>query len=273
MALVLTQQVETKIPIEVSGVTPDQLVGRSLQEIERLPVWHGNQSLPLAELFHVAGNLADDQVLVWDGELTSVHGIGTQMRAGKIEIKANAGRRVGSQMAGGELCAEGNVSDFAGCEMTGGTLRILGDAGDLVGGHLPGSKLGMNRGEIFVAGDVGKACGKKMRRGTIVIGGDAGSLVGWNMLAGTILVFGNAGPQVGVEMKRGTIVLSQLNYTGFLPTFKPGLVQPVPMLAMLANWIRSKPFSCQAGRLTEPHQMFHGDMLYGGRGEIFVRSE
>lgn len=270
MALVLNQQVETTIPIEAEGITPDRLLGKSTGEIEKLLVWHGRQQLHLAELFQVSGSSSDTNTIVFEGNLKPVHSIGARMTSGTIRVESGAGNRLGSQMSGGEIICKSNVSDFLGVEMTGGMIHVAGNAGDMVGGHLPGTKIGMNRGSILVRGNVGKGAGHSMRRGTIVIGGDAGELVGWNMLAGTIVVFGECGPNVGAEMTRGSIVLAGGYDRHLLPTFASGGIFPVPVLSMMAKWLRDHEFDFKDDMLTSTFKMFHGDGLKGGRGEVFV---
>lgn len=271
MALVLNQQVETKIPIEVIGITPDRLIGKSKDEIEKLPIWHGRRQLELAELFELDITPGDESRIVFAGNLEPVHSIGDRMRSGTICIESDAGCRIGSQMSGGKIFAKGDVSDFLGVEMTGGTILVAGNAGNAVGGSLPGSKIGMNRGSILVRGNVGKGAGHALRRGTIVIGGNADELLGWNMLAGTIIVFGQCGPHAGAEMKRGSIILSGGYQHALLPTFTCGGTFPVPFLPMMSKWLRDQEFEFENKVLDSPFKMFHGDWLKGGRGEVFVR--
>ncbi len=271
MALILNQQVESKIPIEVSGITPDELRKKSIDEIQRMPVWRGREQLELANLFAISGECKSDRRIVFEGNLTPVHGIGTGMKLGEILVEGDCGRRVGLQMSGGKIVLHGNAGDFVGVEMSGGMIRVHGNAGDGVGGNLPGSKIGMNRGTIYIQGDAGKGLGQAMRRGTIIVGGDAGELVGWNMQAGTIIVFGECGCNVGAEMKRGTIAALRGSKGHLLPSFSKGLHQPVPTMAMLGHWIDSQSFDVDTSRLRSEFQMFHGDLLHGGRGELFVQ--
>ncbi len=271
MALVLNQQVETEIPIDATGITPDRLIEKSKSEVEKLSLWHGRKQLDLAELFQVSISSGDENTIVFQGNLNPVHWIGAGMKSGTIYIESDAGCHVGNQMSGGEIIAQGNVSDSLGTEMTGGMIRVSGNAGDSVGGSLPGSRSGMNRGSIFVSGHVGKGIGQGMRRGTIVIGGDAGELVGWNMLAGTIIVFGQCGPLAGAEMTRGSIVLAGGYEYPLLPTFTGGGKAPVPMLSMIAQWLRAQQFDFLNEALESSFQMYHGDWLKGGRGEVFIR--
>ena len=76
MALIACQQVETTIPIEVAGITPEALAGKSNQQISKLLIRHGRHELELGELFKVSGSLGDSRTLVFDGLLSSVHWIG-----------------------------------------------------------------------------------------------------------------------------------------------------------------------------------------------------
>lgn len=271
MALVLSQQLESSIPIEVRGVTPDALVGLSEKEIVRLPIQFGRKSLPLGELFKISGTIGETPTLVWEGHLSSVHWIGAAMSGGKILIESNAGRHIGSQMSGGEIFITGDAADFLGVEMSGGTIRVSGNAGDLAGGNYPGSKIGMNRGSILIDGNAGQGAGQSMRRGTIAIGGDVGNLAGCNMLAGTILTFGQCGKNIGAGMTRGTIVVAGEHTGNLLPTFVKGGAYPVPVLPMFSNWLGQQQFKFDKTVLKSRFQQFNGDTLKGGRGEIFVK--
>ena len=55
MSLTLSYHAKTSVPVEIEGVIPDRLRDKSLAEIERLEVYHGNRKLPLAELFSRLG--------------------------------------------------------------------------------------------------------------------------------------------------------------------------------------------------------------------------
>src|SRR5688572_16814723 len=75
MPLKLTYRAETPIPVEIEGLTPDWACDKSLAEIERFEIFHGNRKLPLAEMFVVAGDPADKR-LDFEGNLSGVHWIG-----------------------------------------------------------------------------------------------------------------------------------------------------------------------------------------------------
>src|SRR5437899_690139 len=128
MALRLELSAQTKIPIDLSPVLPAQLVKLSAADIERLPIWHGNRQTPLAELFKIRGNAADQQI-EFAGDLRGVHRIGARLDGGVIRVQGNAGRELGSEMTGGEIVVAGDAGDFAGQAMRGGQIRIRGNAG------------------------------------------------------------------------------------------------------------------------------------------------
>ena len=57
MTLTLTYQADTRVPVEIEGLTPDGLRASSLAEVERAEIFHGNRKLPLAEMFQYATKL------------------------------------------------------------------------------------------------------------------------------------------------------------------------------------------------------------------------
>ena len=272
MALTLTQQVENNISIEANGIIPELLLGKTTDQIKSLPVACGNESIPLGELFGVSGRVDETSVVVFDGLLNNVNGIGMGMTAGTIQIRRDAGNRIGVKMSGGEIQSTANVGDHLGTEMTGGVITVEGSAGDSVGSVLPGSKVGVNRGTILVRGCVGKGAGESMRRGMLVVGGDAGDLLGWSMRAGTIVVLGKSGAQVGAEMKRGTIVLGRGLPHSLPPSFRQGGRLGMPAVSLITKWLReSHPeFDVDLSQLNTEFNLFHGDFLHGGRGEVLI---
>src|SRR5688572_28364339 len=97
MPLRFTLRAKTNVPLEVEGVTPDAVRGKSVAEIEKLEIFEGNVKTPLAEFFSVSGDPAD-ALHEWEGDLAGVHWIGTKLESGKIVVSGNAGRHVGSEM-------------------------------------------------------------------------------------------------------------------------------------------------------------------------------
>src|SRR5438477_3422943 len=213
------RQRNSSVPLEVEGITPDAIRGKSLAEIEKLEIFEGNVKSRLADFFAVSGDAADG-VQEWEGDLAGVHWIGTKMESGHVMVHGNAGRHIGSEMRGGEIHVLGDASDWVGGEMHGGLIHVRGKAGHLIGAAYRGSAKGMTRGTILIGGDAGNEIGHSMRRGLIAVGGNIGDLAGFNMLAGTILLFGESGVRHGAGMKRGTIGFFGPKLPRMLPTFR-----------------------------------------------------
>lgn len=271
MPLRLTLRQTTPLPVEVEGVTPDLVRDKPLAEIERLEIFHGNQKLPLAEFFTIAGN-ASDEFVEWEGDLSGVHWLGAKMKSGRMQVLGSAGRHLGSEMRGGEIHVAGSAGDWVGGEMHGGLIQVRGSAGDLVGAAYRGSARGMTGGTILIGGDAGSEIGHTMRRGLIAIGGKSGDLAGTSMLAGTILLFGKTGIRHGAGMKRGTLAILGDQPHSLLPSFRRACRFEPAALKLLAGHLKSHGFEAPLERLLSPLELYNGDLLAGGRGEILLRA-
>jgi formylmethanofuran dehydrogenase subunit C len=271
MPLKLTYIGQTSVPVEIEGVTPDAVRGKDVAEIERLPIYHGNQQVPLAEFFRVEGT-ADDGRLEFLGNLSGVHWIGAHMKEGTIVIDGAAGRHVGSEMSGGEIHVLGDAGDWVGGEMRGGLIYVRGRAGHLVGSAYRGSPRGMNRGTILIAGDAGNEVGHTMRRGLIAVGGAVGDFPVVNMIAGTLLAFGGCGIRPAAGMRRGTLGLLGGERAALLPTFRYGGRCRLGFLDVLLRALKRLGFGVASEFLGREWELWHGDLLTVGRGEIVVPS-
>lgn len=271
MSLDLTYLETSSVPVEVEGITPDALVGKSTEEVRRLPVFVGNAETELGDLFRVDGDAADGQ-LNWHGDLTGVHWIGAKMSSGRIHIHGSAGRHIGSEMAGGEILVDGDAGDWVGAELRGGVIQVRGSAGHQVGAAYRGSRRGMLGGTIVIEGSVGNELGHTMRRGLIVVAGDAGDLIGFNMLAGTILVLGCVGIRHGAGMKRGTIGLLGRERPDLLPTFRYACRFQPQAMNLVMREVEQLGVAIPAEIHADGFQLFNGDLIEGGRGEILLRA-
>ncbi len=269
MPLRLTYIGQTSVPVEIEGITPDALRGKSLAEIERLPIYHGNRQVPLAEFFRVEGT-ADDGRLEFAGNLGGVHWIGAHMKEGTIVIEGAAGRHVGSEMKGGEIHVFGDAGDWLGGEMRGGLIHVRGRAGHLAGSAYRGSAKGMNRGTILIEGDAGNEVGHTLRRGLIAVRGRVGDFAAVNMIAGTLLAFGGCGIRPAAGMRRGTLGLLGGERPALLPTFRAGGRCRLGFLDMLLRSLLRRSFPVPADLLGQEWTLWHGDLLTVGRGEIVV---
>jgi len=271
MPLRLTLRTTASVPLEVEGITPDAVRGKSLAEIERLEVYEGNVKASLADFFAVGGDAADD-VHHWEGDLKGVHWIGAKMGSGRIVIEGSAGRHIGSEMRGGEIHVLGDASDWVGGEMHGGLIHVRGKAGHLVGSAYRGSVRGMTKGTILIGGDAGNEVGHSLRRGLIAIGGNCGDLAGINMLAGTILLFGESGIRHGAGMKRGTIAFLGPAAPHLLPTFRRACRFRPEVLQLVFRHLRRLEFAVDESLLTAAYDLYNGDFIVGGRGEVLIKA-
>ncbi len=271
MTLHLETDYADPVPLEVEGILPENLLGKSLDEIKQMLIFHGNRRMPLGDFFRVSGDPADE-CLVWEGNLSRVHWIGAGMTRGTIDVASSTGRHVGSRMRGGSLDVRGDASDWVGGEMLGGLIHVRGNAGHLVGSAYRGSARGMTGGTILIDGQAGNEIGHAMRRGLIAIGGDVGDLVGMNMLAGSIFVFGNGGIRHGAGMRRGTIGLLGNESYSPLPTFRLACRGPLPILRLVDRTLQQLGFASPLALGDVAVQLYNGDMLEGGRGELLLRA-
>jgi formylmethanofuran dehydrogenase subunit C len=271
MPLHFTLRAKTSVPLEVEGITPDAVRGKSLADIEKLEAFEGNVKTRLAEFFTVHGDAADE-VHEWEGELSGVHWIGAKMQSGRIIVQGNAGRHIGSEMRGGQIDVLGDAGDWVGGEMHGGLIHVRGKAGHLIGAAYRGSARGMTRGTILIGGDAGNEIGHSMRRGLIAIGGSIGDLAGINMLAGSLFIFGESGIRHGAGMKRGTIAFLGKTRPPLLPTFRHACRYRPDILSMVYRHLRRFDFGVSDDLVTCAYDLYNGDFLTGGRGELLTRA-
>jgi formylmethanofuran dehydrogenase subunit C len=268
MALKLLYQGQTNIPIEIEGFLPERVRDKSLAEIERFEIFHGNEKRPLGDFFSVSGDPGDLR-FDFEGDLSGVHWIGTKLGAGAIHVEGPAGRHVGSEMTGGEIHVAGDASDWVGGEMHGGLIHVRGRAGHLIGAAYRGSDRGMTGGTILVGGETGNEVGHTMRRGLIAVGG-CGDFVGLNMIAGTILVFGPAGIRPAAGMRRGTIGLFAAQPPKLLPTFRAGGRDRLLVVNLLLRELARLGYPYDATLIDAELRMYHGDLVTTGRGEVLL---
>lgn len=272
MPLTLTLATGTNRPVDLEGITPDRLAGKSPGEIGRLEILHGHDRIPLGELFRLSGEHSDGRLHL-EGALDGVHRIGTGMAGGEIVVHGNAGRHLGAGMTGGTIRVEGNAGDWAGVEMKGGVIHVRGSAGDHAGAVYAGSRRGMTEGTILIEGDSGDGVGRSLRRGLLAIGGSCGAHAGLGMIAGTILVFGPCGPYPGAEMRRGTIGLFGPDPPRLLPTFRrAGRFRPL-FMTLIERELHRLGFPMASGMTDKELTLDRGDLISLGKGEVWSNSD
>jgi len=250
--------------LDADAIAPDRFAALGSQEISALPLWDGRNSVALGDVFAVNGERS--QTVVLEGDLTKLHGVGTMMSGGTLEISGSIGNAVGARMRGGTIRVQGSVGDDAGIAMSGGSLIIAGDARDRVGGALHGASKGMTGGDIIVRGAAGRECGARMRRG-ILSCGSVGAGAGLAMIAGNIIVSGAVGDGPGIGNKRGTIVA--FGGIAIPPTYAYACTYRPPHLSLMLLYLRARyALPVDDAQLHGLFKRYSGDLAEIGKGEI-----
>jgi formylmethanofuran dehydrogenase subunit C len=259
----------SSIPIEADSITPDNIIGRSRAEIERLPAFYGRRKVVLGDLFAVEGG--DSANIVLEGDLSHVKRIGQRMSRGRLTVHRDVGPHLGSEMSGGEIVVHGDVGAWAGAQMSGGRIWVRGDAGPMLGAAYTGEKLGMRGGVIVVEGDAGSRAGERMRRGMIVVQGDMAEFAGARMIAGSLFSFGSLGARLGAGMKRGTLVTLRGLEGDVLPTFRTSCTcESWAFLRYYLLRLRAWGLPVTDAHIEGRYRRYTGDATTIGQGEVFV---
>lgn len=257
MGLILELRRSLKVPLDMSPITPDNLIGKPLEEIYRLELWEGNRKTPLEKLFELEIVKGEEDLTII-GDLNKARRIGFEMRSGKIRVKGDPGLYVGEAMQGGEITVEGDAGAWLGSMMAGGEIRVEGDAGDFVGSSYRGSREGMEGGTIRIKGDAGDEVGCWMKGGLIWIDGDVGCFPGIHMIGGVIFIGGNCHGRVGAEMVGGKIII-QGEVPSILSSFQTSDIK--------------KKVKVEGSPIQGPFYVFEGDVNEGGTGKIYINKE
>jgi len=264
----LTLRQLSPIPLDLEGITPQGVVGLTVVEVTKLPVFHGNRSEPLGEFFDVVPSpKLPGANLHFAGDTKNVKGIGVGMSEGYVYAENDVGMHAGARMTGGRLVLDSMCDDWLGAEMKGGYIEVRGNAGNQVGAAYRGSRRGMAGGIILIRGSAGDELGLLMRRGLIIVEGECGEFACASMIAGTTVFLGGIGKGLGAGMKRGTIITNQepnlppsFCYTcEYRPSFLPLLARKLQVLGVKVPESISGPVRC-----------YRGDVLNGSRGEVLV---
>jgi formylmethanofuran dehydrogenase subunit C len=246
------------------AIAADRFAALSAQEISALPLWDGRNVVALGEVFSVAGERA--QTVVLEGDLAKLHGVGSTMSAGTLDIHGSIGDAVGARMQGGAITVQGSAGDDAGSAMSGGSLVIAGDVRDRAGGALQGASKGMTGGHIIVRGSAGREAGARMRRGILCCAA-AGADAGLGMIAGNIIIAGAIGDAPGAGNKRGSIVA--LGGVRVPQTYAYACTYRPPHLALMFRFLRERfAFALDDAHLHGLYRRYSGDLAEIGKGEI-----
>lgn len=262
--ITLTLRAPIARPLDADAIAPDRLAALDARQISALQLWDGRTAVALGDVFTVTGDRSPNVVL--EGDLAQLHGVGTLMSAGTLEVLGSIGRSLGARMRGGAIKVGGNAGDDAGAAMAGGSIVVASNAGDRVGGAVQGASKGMTGGEIIVRGAVGREAGARMRRGTLYCA-SSGLGAGTGMIAGNIIVSGTIGDGVGAGNKRGTIVA--LGDVRVPPTYAYACTYRPPHLSLMLLSLRKRfALPVDDAHLHGLFKRYSGDLADIGKGEI-----
>jgi formylmethanofuran dehydrogenase subunit C len=252
--------------LDLSPLTPQNLAGKTVAEIERLEVGTTRVRVMAGDVFRIRNG--DPATIVVEGGGPRFDRVGMGMSSGAIIVEGEVGVEAGRLMSGGQLTIRGDAGPFAGSGMKGGTFTIEGAAGERIGGPLSGETVGMSGGMLHVRGDAGERAGDRLRRGVILIEGRAGAYAGSRMIAGTLAIGGEAGDLPGYLMGRGTILLGR-GATLFSPTFGDCGEYELVAARLLADYV-AQASAKLADLFRRPLRRLAGDLAALGKGEILV---
>jgi formylmethanofuran dehydrogenase subunit C len=106
----------------------------------------------------------------------------------------------------------------------------------------------------------------------IAVGGAAGDLVGFNMAAGTIFIFGDTGIRHGAGMRRGTLGFFGATPPPMLPSFRHACRYRPAVLPVMFRQLRSYGFHVPDELFSASFDLYNGDLIEGGRGEVLIRA-
>jgi formylmethanofuran dehydrogenase subunit C len=252
--------------LDLSPLTPQNLAGKTVAEIEALEVGTTRVRVTAGDVFRIRNG--DPVTIVIEGGSARFDRVGMGLTAGAIVVEGEVGVEAGRMMSGGQLTIRGDAGPFAGSAMKGGTLVVEGGAGERLGGPLSGETVGMSGGVLHVRGDAGERAGDRLRRGVILVEGRVGAYAGSRMIAGTLAIGGEAGDLPGYLMGRGTILLGR-GATLLSPTFGDCGEHDLVAARLLSNYV-AHASAVLAALFRRPLRRLAGDMAALGKGEILL---
>lgn len=254
----------------VGTIDASVLIPRSapIAELAALSISIGNRQYRWSDVFDIAGEAGNEWTVP---DCPNYLNLGQGMSTGLLRVEGHAGDFAGCRMTGGKLEVHGSAGYRLGASLAGGFITVSGNVEAEVGGPATEFFEGMTDGEILIAGSAGPRAGFRMRRGLIAMH-RAGEQAGHHLQAGTLLV--TQGPLVhpGLGMKRGTIICLDADAKpGWLPYYQPDCIYRPVILQMILGRLASLGFHLPPEARQARYQLYTGDRLTQGKGELFQR--
>ena len=140
-ALTFTLKSKPAFSLNCSRLTPNNLAGLSLTQIQNLSLLNSKNSPKVADYFEVSGT--DTENIIFNNPSSQLDFIGHKMSYGSIICQGDVGDRVGDQMRRGLILIDGDAGDYCGSRMVAGTIGVYGNLGKYAG-------FGMKRGTLLL---------------------------------------------------------------------------------------------------------------------------
>lgn len=140
-ALTFTLKSKPAFSLNCSRLTPNNLAGLSLTQIQNLSLLNSKNSPKVADYFEVSGT--DTENIIFNNPSSQLDFIGHKMSCGSIICQGDVGDRVGDQMRRGLILIDGNAGEYCGSRMVAGTIGVYGSVGKYAG-------FAMKRGTILL---------------------------------------------------------------------------------------------------------------------------
>jgi len=263
---IFTLRQEPNQRLDLSVLTPDKLLGRTLKEIEAIEIGTTRLPVTVGDIFKLRAG--DVHALHYEGGSERFDRLGAKLLPGyEIHVEGDVGAELGRSALGGSITVVGDVGVYAASQNAGARIEIVGHADDFLAAPLAGELTGMSGGKVIVRGSVGVRCGDRLRRGIIIVEGDAGEDLGSRLIAGTIFALHAVEGRVGYLNKRGTIVLAQPYELG--PTYVDCGAHHLNFARLFAKSLGEDSRKA-ATVLKQKLQRWGGDTAVYGKGEILT---
>jgi formylmethanofuran dehydrogenase subunit C len=270
-ALTLRLRPEVDEAIDLSGLTPNQLLEAKPETLARIKLNGRAGRVRLADAFECAqGDASETAEVCIEGHSGLLSGVAAGLEHGSFCLRGHFGDALARGMRGGHVELRGRCGDFAATGMRGGHLLIRGEAGDHLGGALPETGAGMAGGTVVINGSAGHQLGNRMRRGLIIVNGDVGEYLGARMLAGTVMVTGQVGAHAGYNLRRGSLWLNAEGLEIPQNFADCGVTESVYSALFTAHLKRLSRKAAALLSHADTIRLYRGDLCNGGLGELLV---
>ncbi|MGH1418119.1 MAG: formylmethanofuran dehydrogenase subunit C [Hyphomicrobiaceae bacterium] len=265
-ALTFKLKADLEQRVNLAMLTPSQLAGRTIADIERLEIATTRVGLRIGDIFTLTGQPGEN--IVVEGASNKMDHLACKMDGGTVHVEGSIGAYAARQMTAGTLSISGDAGDGLASCLAGGLVKVAGNVGNRLAAPRRGERFGMTGGAIVVTGTIGERAGDRMRRGTIVSHQSIGSFAASRMMGGTIWAESGFGAYPGILMRRGTLIAPSVST--MLPTFNDCGAHRFIVLRLLQTHLKTTLGQAAPAEISLTQRKFSGDTATVGKGELFL---